>query len=64
MDTWTDVPLGLSRALADPGGLPAGAHTYAVCFFLTGSGHSDSHLPRGSYAIWLVDRNPGCLPCF
>ena len=56
MDTWTDVPLGLSRALADPGGLPAGAHTYAVCFSLQAvailtATYPVGHMPYG----WLTE---------
>lgn len=31
---------------------------------LAGSGDFDSHVPCGSHAIWLVDGNPRCLPCF
>lgn len=31
---------------------------------LVGGGNPDSHIPCGSHAIWLADRNPCCLPGF
>lgn len=58
------APLVLSPGPGDLGGLPADAHTNSVHSSLAGSGNSDSYLPRGSHAIWLVDRNPCCLSCF
>lgn len=40
------------------------ADTNSAAFPLVGSSHFDGHIPCGPHAIWLVDGNPCCLPCF
>lgn len=29
-----------------------------------GGGHSDSYVSCGTHALWLADRDQGCIPCF